>query len=85
MLYLEGKRSNLCIIWDLWNLTRHALHLQAMSEQGASASEWATAVSRAVGGKAGGKGPTSIGNGINPDKVDDAIDLASEYLSKFKL
>ncbi|OJJ63239.1 hypothetical protein ASPSYDRAFT_1169380 [Aspergillus sydowii CBS 593.65] len=58
---------------------------KAMSEQGASASEWATAVSRAVGGKAGGKGPTSIGNGINPDKVDDAIDLASEYLSKFKL
>ncbi|BCS21400.1 alanine--tRNA ligase [Aspergillus puulaauensis] len=58
---------------------------KAMSEQGASASEWATAVSRAVGGKAGGKGPTSIGNGINPDKVDNAIDLASEYLSKFKL
>ncbi|OJI97717.1 hypothetical protein ASPVEDRAFT_49674 [Aspergillus versicolor CBS 583.65] len=58
---------------------------KAMSEQGASASEWATAVSRAVGGKAGGKGPTSIGNGVNPDKVDDAIDLASEYLSKFKL
>jgi alanyl-tRNA synthetase len=56
-----------------------------MSDQGASASEWATAVSRAVGGKAGGKGPTSIGNGINPDKVDDAITLATEYLSSFKL
>ncbi|KAL4867874.1 hypothetical protein BDV12DRAFT_197881 [Aspergillus spectabilis] len=58
---------------------------KAMSEQGASASEWAAAVSRAVGGKAGGKGPTSIGNGVNPDKVDDAIELASEYLSRFKL
>ncbi|KAL2824560.1 tRNA synthetases class II (A)-domain-containing protein [Aspergillus cavernicola] len=58
---------------------------KALSDQGATASEWATAVSRAVGGKAGGKGPTSIGNGINPDKVDDAIDLASEYLSRFKL
>ncbi|KAI9367415.1 tRNA synthetases class II (A)-domain-containing protein [Aspergillus egyptiacus] len=58
---------------------------KAISDQGASASEWATAVSRAVGGKAGGKGPTSIGNGVNPDKVDEAIDLASEYLGKFKL
>ncbi|KAL3470477.1 alanine--tRNA ligase [Aspergillus californicus] len=58
---------------------------KTMSDQGATASEWASTVSRAVGGKAGGKGPTSIGNGINPDKVDDAIDLASEYLSRFKL
>lgn len=56
-----------------------------MSDQGASASEWSTAVSRAVGGKAGGKGPTSIGNGINPEKVDYAVDLASEYLSRFTL
>ncbi|KAL4752698.1 alanine--tRNA ligase [Aspergillus terricola var. indicus] len=58
---------------------------KAVSDQGASASEWSSAVSRAVGGKAGGKGPTSIGNGINPEKVDDAVELASEYLSKFKL
>ncbi|KKK23794.1 alanyl-tRNA synthetase, cytoplasmic, partial [Aspergillus ochraceoroseus] len=58
---------------------------KTMSDQGASASEWASTVSRAVGGKAGGKGPTSIGNGINADKVDDAITLASEYLSRFKL
>ncbi|KAL4802852.1 alanine--tRNA ligase [Aspergillus unguis] len=58
---------------------------KTVSDQGASASEWSTAVSRAVGGKAGGKGPTSIGNGINPDKVDDAIELATEYLRQFKL
>jgi alanyl-tRNA synthetase len=83
--YVSKVSAQVCTVWDLWNLTHHNLHPQAMSEQGASASEWATAVSRAVGGKAGGKGPTSIGNGVNPDKVDDAIDLASEYLSKFKL
>lgn len=59
--------------------------MQVLSEQGASASDWAVAVSGAVGGKAGGKGPTSIGNGSNADKVDEAISLASEYLSKFKL
>jgi alanyl-tRNA synthetase len=56
-----------------------------MSDQGASASEWAAVVSTAVGGKAGGKGPTSIGNGTNPDKTEEAIALASDYLSKFKL
>ncbi|KAB8073240.1 tRNA synthetases class II (A)-domain-containing protein [Aspergillus leporis] len=58
---------------------------KAMSDQGASASEWAAVVSTAVGGKAGGKGPTSIGNGTNPDKTEEAIALASDYLSKFKL
>ncbi|KAL4935069.1 alanine--tRNA ligase [Aspergillus oleicola] len=64
----------------------HGCHMaKTLSDQGASASEWSATVSRAVGGKAGGKGPTSIGNGVNPDKVDDAIDLASEYLRRFKL
>ncbi len=58
---------------------------QELGEQGASASDWAAVVSGAVGGKAGGKGPTSIGNGTNPDKVDEALSLATEYLSKFKL
>ncbi|GES56938.1 alanyl-tRNA synthetase, cytoplasmic [Aspergillus terreus] len=58
---------------------------KAATEQGASASEWATVVSGAIGGKAGGKGPTSIGNGVNPDKVDEAVELATDYLSKFKL
>lgn len=56
-----------------------------MSDQGASANDWAAIVSGTVGGKAGGKGPTSIGNGIHADKVDEAVELASDYLSKFKL
>jgi alanyl-tRNA synthetase len=64
----------------------HILTLnQELSTQGASASDWAAVVSGAVGGKAGGKGPTSIGNGTNSDKVEEAISLASDYLSKFKL
>ncbi|KAJ5127513.1 Translation elongation/initiation factor/Ribosomal beta-barrel, partial [Penicillium atrosanguineum] len=56
-----------------------------LGDQGASANDWAAVVSSAVGGKAGGKGQTSLGNGINPDKIDEAISLASDYLSKFKL
>ncbi|KAJ5728553.1 Translation elongation/initiation factor/Ribosomal beta-barrel [Penicillium malachiteum] len=58
---------------------------KGLGEQGASATEWAAVVSGAVGGKAGGKGQTSLGNGVHADKVDEAISLASEYLSKFKL
>ena len=56
-----------------------------MGDKGASASEWAAVVSDAVGGKAGGKGSPSIGNGVNPDKIDEAVALASDYLAKFKL
>ncbi|KAE8348240.1 alanyl-tRNA synthetase, cytoplasmic [Aspergillus coremiiformis] len=58
---------------------------KALSDQGASASEWAAIVSTAIGGRAGGKGPTSIGNGTSPDKTEEAIALASDYLAKFKL
>ncbi|PLB44678.1 hypothetical protein P170DRAFT_264210 [Aspergillus steynii IBT 23096] len=58
---------------------------KSMDDQGASASEWANIVAGVIGGKAGGKGSTSIGNGVHPDKVDEAINLASDYLQKFKL
>lgn len=56
-----------------------------MSDKGASANDWSAVVSGVVGGKAGGKGSTSIGNGVHPDKVDEAVALASDYLSRFKL
>ncbi|KAL8811450.1 MAG: hypothetical protein Q9200_001800 [Gallowayella weberi] len=55
------------------------------SKQGASATDWATVVSQVVGGKAGGKGATCIGNGTEPGKVDEAIEAATKYLQKFKL
>lgn len=59
--------------------------MQKYSKQGAVASEWAGAVSVAVGGKAGGKGPTCVGNGTNPDKIDEGVELARKYLEKFQL
>ncbi|KAL8680327.1 MAG: hypothetical protein Q9186_003448, partial [Xanthomendoza sp. 1 TL-2023] len=58
---------------------------QEASKQGASATDWATVVSQVVGGKAGGKGATCIGNGTEPHKVDEAIEAATKYLEKFKL
>jgi alanyl-tRNA synthetase len=58
---------------------------QQLSKQGAVASEWASAVAVAVGGKAGGKGPTSIGNGTNVDKIDEGLEIATKFLEKFKI
>lgn len=57
---------------------------QAFSKQGASASEWANTVAGAVGGKAGGKGPSAVSNGVNVDKIDEGVELATKYLEKFK-
>lgn len=59
--------------------------MQKVSKQGASATEWANTVSSIVGGKAGGKGATSIGNGTQPGKVDEAVEAATRYLEKYTL
>jgi len=58
---------------------------QAFGKKGASAADWANVVAGAVGGKAGGKGSTSIGSGTQPEKVDEALKLAQEYLEKFQI
>ncbi|MCJ1269391.1 Alanine--tRNA ligase [Lobaria immixta] len=64
----------------------HGCHVsEEASKQGASASEWAATVSSIVGGKAGGKGPTSIGNGTSAEKVDEALEAAVKYLERFHL
>lgn len=48
-------------------------------------ADWSASVSKLVGGKAGGKAPTAIGNGTDTSKVDEALAAATEYLEKFKL
>jgi alanyl-tRNA synthetase len=58
---------------------------QAASKKGASASDWTAAVSGVVGGKAGGKGATSIGNGTHADKVNEAVSIATQYLEKLSI
>lgn len=42
-------------------------------------------MSGVVGGKAGGKAPTSIGNGTNVDKIDEALTAATKYLEKLQI
>jgi len=52
---------------------------------GASPNEWSGVVSNIIGGKAGGKAPTSMGSGSYVDKVDAAIVAATEYMEKLQL
>ncbi|KAL8957427.1 MAG: hypothetical protein Q9183_006064 [Haloplaca sp. 2 TL-2023] len=54
-------------------------------KKGVLATEWANSVSKIVGGKAGGKEPTAIGNGTEPGKVEDAVEAARKYLERFEL
>ncbi|KAF2146976.1 uncharacterized protein K452DRAFT_218807 [Aplosporella prunicola CBS 121167] len=69
----EGKVAHGCYMGD---------HFET---QGGSAGDWANQVSGVIGGKAGGKGKTSIGQGTNADKVDEGVELATKYLEKFQL
>ncbi|KAL1639962.1 Alanine--tRNA ligase [Diplodia intermedia] len=69
----DGKVVHSCYLGD---------HFET---QGASAAEWSNAVSGAVGGKAGGKGKTSVGQGTNADKLDEGLELATKYLEKFQI
>ncbi|KAA6415647.1 MAG: alanyl-tRNA synthetase [Lasallia pustulata] len=64
----------------------HGCHVsEEANAAGASAADWAAAVSAVVGGKAGGKGATSIGNGTEAGRVDEAVERAREYLERFGL
>ncbi|KAL1311623.1 hypothetical protein AAFC00_001734 [Neodothiora populina] len=59
----------------------HGCHVSDDAKaKGADAVKWSSAVAGAVGGKAGGKGATSLGQGTQVDKVDDALELARKYL-----
>jgi alanyl-tRNA synthetase len=64
----------------------HGCHVSAdMQGKGADASKWANAVAEIVGGKAGGKGATSLGQGTNGDKADDGVEAARKYLESLSL
>lgn len=77
-LYLLGKSEDGKVL--------HGCHVSAEAQKkGADAAKWSSEVAGLVGGKAGGKGATSLGQGTNPDKVDDAVELARKYLQDLKL
>lgn len=53
--------------------------------KGADAVKWAVGVSEVVGGKAGGKGATCLGQGIHGDKANDGVEAARKYLEGLQL
>ena len=64
----------------------HGCHVaEDKSKAGAEATAWANAVTEKVGGKAGGKGATCVGNGTQVDKIDEGVEAATQYLNKFSI
>lgn len=55
---------------------------QEHESKGLVASEWAARVTEMVGGKAGGKGATCVGSGIDAGKVDLGVEAAMDHLKK---
>jgi alanyl-tRNA synthetase len=59
--------------------------MQEHSSKGLSANEWVAQVAGAVGGKAGGKGSTSVGSGGDVGKINEGVGVAIEHLEKLRL
>ena len=77
-VYLLGKADD--------GKVHHGCYVSAAAvSKGADAPVWSGKVSELVGGKSGGKNPTSLGQGTNADKVDDAVEVARKYLQDLKL
>ena len=54
-------------------------------KKGLDANKWANEVAGVVGGKAGGKGATSLGQGTQVEKVDEAVEKARKVLEGLSL
>lgn len=61
------------------------MFLQPYIKAGADGPSWASEVAKMVGGKAGGKGASSVGNGTNPEKVDEGVEAARKWIEKFSI
>ncbi|KAK1813260.1 Alanine--tRNA ligase, partial [Friedmanniomyces endolithicus] len=54
-------------------------------KKGLDAGKWANDVAGVVGGKAGGKGATSLGQGTQVEKVEEAVEVARKALAELEL
>ncbi|KAK1781264.1 tRNA synthetases class II (A)-domain-containing protein [Copromyces sp. CBS 386.78] len=54
----------------------------ALSSKGVTAEQWTSAVSAVIGGKTGGREPSRQGAGAEPEKLEEAIKKAEEWLSE---
>ncbi|KAF8535818.1 tRNA synthetases class II (A)-domain-containing protein [Trichophaea hybrida] len=63
----------------------HGCYISPDLAKQTTAQDLAGAVCEVVGGKAGGKGPTTQGVGTNVDKIDEGLEVARLFLEKFQL
>ncbi|TKA82875.1 Alanine--tRNA ligase [Friedmanniomyces simplex] len=54
-------------------------------KKGLDAGKWANGVAGVVGGKAGGKGPMSLGQGTQVERVEEAVEAARKALEELGL
>ncbi|KAK3675652.1 Alanine--tRNA ligase [Recurvomyces mirabilis] len=54
-------------------------------KKGVDAGKWAGTVAEVVGGKAGGKGGTCLGQGTQVERVEEAVEVARRYLEELKV
>lgn len=82
----KQKDKTVYLIGKAGDKVMHGCYVSAEAQgKGADANKWANEVAGLVGGKAGGKGATSLGQGTQPDKVDDAVEAARKYLQGLSL
>ncbi|KZT63772.1 hypothetical protein DAEQUDRAFT_699743 [Daedalea quercina L-15889] len=55
---------------------------EAAKAKGLDPHKWAASVTEHIGGKAGGKGDSAQGSGVNVDKANEALDAARDYFTK---
>lgn len=89
----EGKVAHGCYVAEVCS-HRLSLHIvtsqgtnspQPLLKAGADGPKWSSEVAAAVGGKAGGKGATSVGNGNNADKAEEGLEAARRWIEKFSI
>ncbi|KAI7037220.1 Alanine--tRNA, partial [Hortaea werneckii] len=82
----KNKDKTVYILGAAEDKVMHGCHVSSDAQgKGADASKWANSVASLVGGKAGGKGVTSIGQGTEVSKVDEALEAARKYLQDLSL
>lgn len=74
-VYVFGGSSSEGVVHGVYVGT----HLAA---KGVTAEQWSTAVSEVVGGKAGGKEPTRQGSGTKPEKLEEGVKRAEDWLAE---
>ena len=73
----KQKNKSVYLLGKADDKVMHGCYVSSEAQgKGADAAKWANTVAGIVGGKAGGKGATSFGQGGEIDKVDEAVEAA---------